>query len=51
VDYLNGHIVATAQRHGLAAPVNQALVALVHRIEQGVERPSPLHLEAIGVQG
>jgi 2-dehydropantoate 2-reductase len=47
VDYLNGHIVATARRHALAAPINQALAALVHRIERGEARPSPQHLEAI----
>ena len=33
VDYLNGEIVALAQRHGLAAPVNARVVELVHRVE------------------
>lgn len=47
VDYLNGHIVAVARRHGLDAPVNRALVSLVHRIELGDARPSPAHLEAL----
>ena len=51
VDYLNGHVAATARRHGLRAPVNAALVSLVHRIEQDEARPSPLHLEAVCAHG
>ena len=47
VDYLNGHIAATARRHGLPAPVNAALSAVVHRIEAGDARPSPIHLEGV----
>lgn len=47
VDYLNGHIVATARRHGLATPVNLALVDLVHRIEVGEVRPSLDHLASL----
>jgi 2-dehydropantoate 2-reductase len=47
VDYLNGHIVATAHRHGLEAPVNEALVDLVHRIEDGKARPDPASLAGL----
>jgi 2-dehydropantoate 2-reductase len=47
VDYLNGHIVATAGRHRLPAPVNAALLAVVHRIEAGDARPSPVHLQGV----
>lgn len=47
IDHLNGHIAAVARRHGLTSPINSALVALVHRIEDGAARPSPLHLQAI----
>jgi 2-dehydropantoate 2-reductase len=44
VDFLNGHIVATARKHGLQAPVNEALVDLVHRIEDSKAKPSPENL-------
>lgn len=47
VDHLNGHIAATARRHDLPAPVNAALLALVHRIEAGDARPSPIHLAGV----
>ena len=47
VDYLNGHIVATARLHGLPAPVNASLLSVVHRIEAGDARPSPVHLETV----
>ncbi len=33
IDYLNGAIVSTAKRHGSEAPVNAALVELVHEVE------------------
>lgn len=38
VDWINGEIVALAGRLGRAAPVNAALVALVHAAEQGGRR-------------
>jgi 2-dehydropantoate 2-reductase len=38
VDYLNGEIAALAAEHGLAAPVNARLAALVHAAEQGGRR-------------
>jgi len=47
VDYLNGHIAATARRHGLAAPVNAAIVEVVHRIESGKAAPGMEHLQTI----
>jgi 2-dehydropantoate 2-reductase len=47
VDFLNGHVVEAARRNGLEAPVNAALVDLVHRIERGEERPSPGHLDRV----
>ncbi len=34
VDYLNGAVVEAAQRLGLAAPVNAAMVELVHEVER-----------------
>lgn len=49
VDYLNGHIAATARRHGLAAPVNTALLRTLHRIERDEAKPSLSHVsEACG---
>jgi 2-dehydropantoate 2-reductase len=33
IDYLNGHIVALGQQHGIATPVNQAIHALVKLLE------------------
>lgn len=47
VDFLNGHIVATARRHGLAAPVNAAVVDLVHEIEAGQRKPSLANLDTL----
>lgn len=41
VDDINGRVVAESQSHGLAAPVNAAVVELAHRIEQGLLTPSP----------
>jgi 2-dehydropantoate 2-reductase len=35
IDFINGAIVRAAERAGLAAPVNQTLVRLVHLIERG----------------
>jgi 2-dehydropantoate 2-reductase len=41
VDDLNGAVVAEAERHGLAAPVNAAVVEIAHRIERGELAPEP----------
>lgn len=49
VDWLNGHIVATARRHGLDAPVNAALVDAVHAIEQGQSQPDPANLDGLPI--
>ncbi|MDM7462880.1 MAG: 2-dehydropantoate 2-reductase [Tepidimonas taiwanensis] len=35
IDHLNGYVVARARAHGLSAPVNQALLTLVHLLERG----------------
>jgi 2-dehydropantoate 2-reductase len=34
IDHLNGAVVETATRAGLPAPINAALVALVHQVER-----------------
>ncbi|MEK6976108.1 MAG: ketopantoate reductase family protein [Candidatus Thermoplasmatota archaeon] len=49
IDWLNGHIVAAARRHGADAPVNAAVVALVHDIEAGLRAPDPANLAALPV--
>lgn len=41
VDDINGRVVSESRAHGLAAPVNAAVVELAHRIEQGQLIPSP----------
>jgi len=35
VDFINGHVVRQAARHGLAAPLNAAVVQRVHQLEAG----------------
>ncbi|MEO8907889.1 MAG: ketopantoate reductase C-terminal domain-containing protein, partial [Microbacteriaceae bacterium] len=34
IDYLSGAVVTAARQHGRAAPVNAALVDLVHEVER-----------------
>jgi 2-dehydropantoate 2-reductase len=41
IDYLNGAVVAEAAAHGLGAPVNAAIVALVHEVEATGQFLSP----------
>lgn len=38
IDWLNGEVVKLAARHGRRAPVNERLVELIHRAEQGRRR-------------
>ncbi len=47
VDFLNGEVVDRAALHGLAAPVNQRVVALVHAIARGEERSSRALLDRL----
>jgi 2-dehydropantoate 2-reductase len=39
IDYLNGEIVRRGEAHGIATPVNRALVSLIHEIVDGRARP------------
>ena len=50
VDYINGELVALADRLGVDAPVNRRIVALIRRAEAGGERWSPeaLRREVLG---
>src|SRR5690606_25804638 len=41
IDFLNGAVVRVAGEHGLAAPVNAALVDLVHEVERTGEFLAP----------
>jgi len=41
IDYLNGAVVAAAAEHGLTAPVNAAIVELVHEVERTAEFLAP----------
>jgi 2-dehydropantoate 2-reductase len=40
IDFLNGEVVAHARPHGLAVPVNAAVVDTVHALARGELRPS-----------
>lgn len=52
VDYLNGEVVKLARRLGRPAPVNEAIVALIHQAEAGVEHLwNPEQLRAHVLQG
>jgi 2-dehydropantoate 2-reductase len=44
VDDLNGHVVAEAERLGLAAPANRRVTELAHRVERGELTPDPSNL-------
>jgi 2-dehydropantoate 2-reductase len=34
IDFLNGAVVAAASEHGLTAPINAAIVEMVHEVER-----------------
>jgi len=44
IDYLNGELVQLAERLQRKAPVNSAIVELVHKAEEGAEPLSPAAL-------
>lgn len=50
VDYLNGEIVRLAQAHGLAAPVNQRIVQLVHEAESVAGSPGLSAQQLLGAE-
>lgn len=47
VDVLNGEIVSLAQQHGLEAPYNARVVALIHALERG-ESKAPMSPAELG---
>ena len=50
VDYINGELVALAERLGVAAPVNRKIVELIRSAEDGAEpwAPAALRREVLG---
>ena len=50
VDYLNGELVALAERLGAEAPVNRAIVSLIRWAETGAKpwAPAALRREVLG---
>jgi 2-dehydropantoate 2-reductase len=45
IDEMTGHVVARGRECGVATPVSNAVVAMIHEIEQGVGQPAPEHLD------
>lgn len=39
IDFINGHVVAKGTELGVATPLNEALVAMIHEIEDGSRSP------------
>ena len=44
---INGAVVDCARQHGTEAPLNAAIVKLVHQFERGERKPSPDHYEEV----
>jgi 2-dehydropantoate 2-reductase len=47
IDYLNGYISAKGREHGIATPLNDAIVAMIKEIESGARPIAPPNLEAL----
>jgi 2-dehydropantoate 2-reductase len=47
IDFMNGHVVTYAQKVGVPAPVNAALVAMVNKIETGRLASHPDNLQSL----
>ena len=50
VDYLNGEIVGLAEAHGVPAPLNARIVAMVHEVEQRGQGSPRLSADALWTQ-
>ncbi|MGE3275932.1 MAG: ketopantoate reductase family protein [Vicinamibacterales bacterium] len=48
IDFINGFVVETGQRAGVATPVNAAIVEAIHAIERGETAPGLARLEEVG---
>lgn len=47
IDQLNGFVVERAKQHGIATPVNEAIISVIKRIENGEISASPDNLDHI----
>ncbi len=47
VDYLNGEVVALAERHGVSAPINERIIAMIHEVEARGEGSPNLSPDAL----
>lgn len=47
IDHLNGFIVERAKKHGIPTPMNEAIIAVIKRIEAGEITPDPTNLDHI----
>jgi 2-dehydropantoate 2-reductase len=45
IDFINGHVIACADRVGLTAPINAALRGMIHEIERGLRSISLRNIE------
>lgn len=46
IDYLNGYIVKNGNRLGVPVPVNTAIVDMIHEIEQGTRKLTPVNFDS-----
>ena len=44
IDYMNGHVVAQGRTCGVATPVSEATVEMIHEIERGARKQTPENL-------
>ena len=44
IDFMNGHVAACGRDRGVATPVSDAIVALVHEVESGSLKPEPQNM-------
>jgi len=47
IDFINGYVAQLGRKLGVAVPINAAITAMAHRIEQGQTRPDPERLEQL----
>ncbi|MBS0009886.1 MAG: ketopantoate reductase family protein [Bacteroidales bacterium] len=45
IDYLNGYIVSNGREYGVPVPVNETIVKMIHEIEDGERKITPMNLD------
>ena len=45
IDYLNGYISANGREYGIPTPINEAIVNMIHQIEDGKRQITPANLD------